>query len=79
MRALVLEPLGMVSSTFEFAVAQSQLTAGYRASMGPERPFDQVQQKPSPAVRMPIEGLYSTALDLGRLTAALLNDGVVGS
>lgn len=74
---LVLEPLGMLHSTFDFAAARPSLTPGYHPSSSPDAMILPAAFEPDTAMRAPVRGFITTAADAARLAAALLNDGVV--
>jgi CubicO group peptidase (beta-lactamase class C family) len=78
MRTRVLEPIGMKSSTFDFAVAEKREHAnphGYSFSL-PRAPISMPlgTEKWIPAVR-PAGGLWSSADDMARWVAVELNEG----
>jgi CubicO group peptidase (beta-lactamase class C family) len=78
MREVVLEPLGMQRSTFDFATARQSLTPGWNPSTSPDAPVQPVTFARDTAMRVPLRGFNTTATDAARLAAALMNDGVVG-
>ncbi|MGH6619611.1 MAG: serine hydrolase domain-containing protein, partial [Alphaproteobacteria bacterium] len=74
---LVFEPLGMVATTVAFDVARAHITQGYRPSASPDAPLEAIVAHADSALLVPVQGLYSTASDLARMAAALMNDGIV--
>src|SRR5690606_35745443 len=69
-RDAVLEPLGMPHSTFDFAAARPALTPGYHPSESPDAMILPVAFEPDTAMRTPVRGFNTTALDAARLAAA---------
>jgi CubicO group peptidase (beta-lactamase class C family) len=73
----VFRPLGMAGSSITFEGARHRLAPGWRSTQMPGERLAPVRPAADSAVYVPMRGLSSTAADLARLVAALLNDGVV--
>ena len=73
----VLEPLGMLRSTFDFADARPHLTPGWHGSSSIAARLQPAAFTRDAAVSVPVHGFHTTAADAARLVIALLNDGVV--
>lgn len=76
-QAHVLRPLGMNASAITWPAVAGRLTPGWRSTDMPGERLAPAGAGPDSAVYVPVRGLSSTAGDLARLVAALLNDGVV--
>jgi CubicO group peptidase (beta-lactamase class C family) len=76
-RSAVFVPLGMHDSTLALEAVEDRLTPGWRSTFMPGDRVGRVRPLPDSAVHVPVRGLYSTAADLARLAAAVLNDGIV--
>jgi CubicO group peptidase (beta-lactamase class C family) len=73
----VFEPLRMSSSTLDWGKAREWLITGWARSDAPDSPIQRIDPQPDSAITVPVRGLFTTAPDLARLAAALMNDGVV--